>query len=216
FIALRAGDRARVRDLLARSPDLVHAQQTWDPALVYAGVLPFASRATALITAIERDDFEMLTLLLDAGANVDGACGCVTGEPPLWAATLQNRQDHVRELLARGADPNRVAATGNTPLHVAAIRGLGQVAGQLLAHGARTDAVDSRGRTPGDWATANGHVAVAARIDRAATSGGTGVGVRRSGDPATADAVFWTGIDALDLFVPLRRGGLVRFPFKAG
>ncbi|HET6472359.1 MAG TPA: sigma-70 family RNA polymerase sigma factor, partial [Pseudomonadales bacterium] len=141
FIALRAGDRVRVRDLLERSPELVDAQQAWDPALVFEGILPFATRATALITAIERDDRDMLTLLLDAGAHVDGTCGCVTGESPVWAAALLNRRDHLHELLARGADPNVVAATGNTPLHVAAMRGFGAVAELLLAHGARADVV---------------------------------------------------------------------------
>ena len=157
FIALRAGDRTRVRQMLAASPELVHAQQEWEPSLVYEGVLPFASRATALITAIERDDLPMQTLLLDAGANVDGVCGCVTGESPVWAATLLGRRDHLRELLARGANPNVVAATGNTPLHVAAMRGLRDVAIDLLTHGARADAVDAHGRTPADWANLNGH-----------------------------------------------------------
>ncbi|HTO58861.1 MAG TPA: sigma-70 family RNA polymerase sigma factor [Pseudomonadales bacterium] len=213
FIALRAGDRARVRDLLARSPELVDAQQAWDPALVFEGILPFATRATALITAIERDDRDMLTLLLDAGAHVDGTCGCVTGESPVWAAALLNRRDHLHELLVRGADPNVVAATGNTPLHVAAMRGFGDVAELLLAHGARADVVDTRGRTPSQWALANGHADVAARLDRSSVS------VRPDAVRAvdrTFDRVLWSGIAALDLFVPIRRGALVRFPFKAG
>ena len=73
-----------------------------------------------MLTAIERNDIEMLKLLLDAGADVNGICGCVTAEAPVWAAALLNRVDHLRELLKRGANPNVVAASGNTPLHVAA------------------------------------------------------------------------------------------------
>ncbi len=218
FIALRAGDRSAVERMLKRSPELVHAQQEWDPSLVYDGVLPFASRATALITAIERDDLAMQTLLLDAGADVDGVCGCVTGESPLWAAAVMNRVAHLRELLARGANPNVVAAAGNTPLHVAAMRGLRDMAAQLLARGARSDVLDAHGRTPTDWSELNGHTELAAMlatrapaIDRKnASSNGEHFG----NDPSAG--VLWSGIKALDLFVPLRRGGLVRFPFKAG
>ena len=214
FIALRAGDKVRVGQMLKRTPELAHAQQQWEPSLVYDGVLPFASRATALLTAIERDDIAMQTLLLDAGADVDGICGCVTAESPVWAAALLNRVDHLRELLRRGANPNVVAASGNTPLHVAAMRGYRDVATQLLEHGARADVVDARGRTPADWANSNGHTTVASLIEaRAETDAGPTPAQRAD----TTDAETWfTGIKALDLFVPITRGGLVRLPFMAG
>ncbi|MEJ2090073.1 MAG: sigma-70 family RNA polymerase sigma factor [Gammaproteobacteria bacterium] len=101
FIALRAGDLEEVRRLLTLTPELVDAQQAWDSELVRQGLLPFANKATALITAIEQDNLAMLRLLLDAGANVDGACGCVTGESPLWAAALLDRPHHARLLLER-------------------------------------------------------------------------------------------------------------------
>jgi RNA polymerase sigma factor (sigma-70 family) len=212
FMALRAGDRVQVAQMLARSPALAHAQQQWEPSLVYERVLPFASRATALLTAIERDDIEMQTLLLDAGANVDGACGCATGESPVWAAALLNRIAHLRALLKRGANPNVVAASGNTPLHVAAMRGYRDVAIELLAHGARTDAIDAHGRTPADWAESNGHADLGAVIESGtATAGRTST--RADASNAT---VLFSGIKALDLFVPIPRGGLVRFPFMAG
>ena len=220
FIALRAGDRTRVQQMLTRSPDLVHAQQEWEPSLVLEGVLPFASRATALITAIERDDLEMQTLLLNAGADVDGVCGCVTGESPVWAATVMHRLAQLRQLLARGANPNVVAASGNTPLHVAAMRGLRDAAAELLAHGARVDTVDARGRLPVDWARANGHAELAAMLAsqapserRSSTLADGGVGRSES---ISTDAILWTGIKALDLFAPIQRGALVRVPFKAG
>jgi RNA polymerase sigma factor (sigma-70 family) len=219
FIALRAGDRARVRQMLAESPELVHAQQEWEPGLVYQGVLPFASRATALITAIERDDLPMQTLLLDAGANVDGVCGCVTGESPVWAATVLGRRDHLRELLARGANPNVVAATGNTPLHVAAMRGLRDVAFDLLTHGARPDAVDAHGRTPADWANLNGHADLVKLLAESTPTRkrDQSASIDRERPPMpVSEEILWTGIKALDLFAPVRRGRLVRVPFKAG
>ncbi len=219
LIALRAGDRARVQQMLVQSPELVHAQQEWEPSLVYQGVLPFASRATALITAIERDDVPMQTLLLDAGANVDGVCGCATGESPVWAATLLGRRDHLRELLVRGANPNVVAATGNTPLHVAAMRGLRDVALDLLTHGARVDAVDAHGRTPSDWANMNGHADLVKLLAEPLTARkhNEAASTARVRSPApVSDEIYWTGIKALDLFAPVRRGRLVRVPFKAG
>lgn len=214
FIALRAGDRARVAQMLSRTPELAHAQQQWAPSLVYEGVLPFASRATALLTAIERDDLEMQTLLLDAGADVDGVCGCVTAESPVWAAALLNRIEHLRDLLRRGANPNVVAASGNTPLHVAAMRGYRHVAMELMARGARTDAVDARGHTPADWAKTNGHLELAASIESGGVPGTTSVGAQRI-DTSDPQALF-SGIKALDLFAPITRGSLVRLPFMAG
>ena len=214
FIALRAGDRARVGQMLTRTPELAHAQQQWEPSLVYAGVLPFASRATALLTAIERNDLDMQTLLLDAGADVDGICGCVTAESPVWAAALLNRTDHLRELLRRGANPNVVAASGNTPLHVAAMRGYREVAAELLQRGARADVLDARGRTPADWARSNGHPELASRIESRVTTDIPPICIPQV-DASGAEAWF-TGIKALDLFAPITRGGLVRFPFMAG
>jgi RNA polymerase sigma factor (sigma-70 family) len=217
FLALRAGDRPLVQQMLVRSPELAHAQQQWEPSLVYDGVLPFASRATALITAIERNDVEMQSLLLDAGADVDGVCGCVTGESPVWAAALLNRFEHLRELLKRGANPNVVAASGNTPLHVAAMRGHYAVATELLAHGARTDAHDTHGRTPADWAKSNGHQKLAALIEAQAPADdrASNAAAARFSEASRGETLL-SGIKALDLFVPIPRGGLVRFPFMAG
>ncbi len=214
FLALRAGDLAQVRQMLVRSPELAHAQQQWEPSLVYEGVLPFASRATALLTSIERDDIEMQALLLNAGADVDGICGCATGESPVWAAALLNRLSHLRELLKRGANPNVVAASGNTPLHVAAMRGYRDAAVELLAHGARTDLVDTHGRTPVDWAKSNGHDELVGVIESRTTTEArppSGEGLA-----AASTETLFSGIKALDLFVPIPRGGLVRFPFMAG
>ncbi len=213
FIALRAGDKRRVGEMLARTPELAHAQQQWEPSLVYDGVLPFASRATALLTTIERNDIAMQTLLLDAGADVDGICGCATAESPVWAAALLDRVEHLRELLRRGANPNVVAASGNTPLHVAAMRGHCDVAIELLEHGARTDAVDLRGRTPAEWAGANGHTALVSLIESRAV---TTAPLSAPRTDVSSGEMWCTGIKALDLFAPITRGGLVRVPFMAG
>jgi F-type H+-transporting ATPase subunit beta len=219
FLAIRAGDRARVKDVLERTPDLVDAVQEWDSGLVTDGVLPFASRATALITAIERDDLPLLTLLLDAGADIDDRCGCATGESPVWAATVLNRIHHLRVLLERGGNPNRMSGSGNTPLHVAAMRCLSEAAHLLLAHGADRNATDTFGRTPADWARVNGHEELARMLSVAGAphSGTTPRAARFKRNAAAGSAeVLFTGIKALDLFCPIPRGGVVRIPFMAG
>lgn len=236
FVALRAGDRAEVKRLLDASPDLVDAPQSWTSDLVLARVLPFSNKATPAITAIEIDDLAMLKLLLDAGANIDGACGCATAETPLWAATLLNRVDHARELLIRGANPNIRSGAGNYPLHLAAMRGRAVLVDLLLTHGADPDAKDSGSsyppqqwssridgaptgpRTAADWARGNGFHAIAARVESSHASPPTRHQPKsaRKTLPEIADGVIHTGIKAVDLFAPLPRGGLIRLPFKAG
>jgi RNA polymerase sigma factor (sigma-70 family) len=215
FLAIRQGNHTQVRQLLGRSPELADAVQEWGPDLVTDGVLPFASRATALLTAVERDDGTMLELLLDAGADVDGRCACATGESPVWAATLLDRPRLLRILLERGADPNRPSASGTIALHVAAMRGHRDCARLLLDHGADQAAEDARGLTAADWAHDNGHHALAEMLARQ-PDGGRVPTAAASTPPQAVEEVLFTGIKALDLFCPLPRGGLVRIPFMAG
>ncbi len=211
FLALRAGDHDEVARMLTRMPELVETEQRWDPELVYEGVLPFASRATPLVTAVERGDLDMTELLLARGAVADGRCGCATGESPLWAAVLLEEMEIVRRLLEAGADPNRRAATGNAPIHVAAMRGREDLVALLLEHGARSDLPDRAGRTARAWALAKGHAQVAARLPEREDEAPRPLAV-----PAGEARTSATGIRAVDLFVPLARGALVRVPFRAG
>jgi RNA polymerase sigma factor (sigma-70 family) len=106
FIAIRSGDVDEIRFLLDEDPDLVDIQQNWASALVFEGILPFATRATALITAIETNNLATQQVLLDAGADVNGSCGCDTGESPIWAAALLNRLNMRRIYL--DVEPSRM------------------------------------------------------------------------------------------------------------
>lgn len=214
FLALRAGDHPRVRAMLAQTPALAEAVQEWEPDLVTTGVLPFAKRTTAAITAIERDDLTMLRLLLDAGAPVDGPCGCATGESPAWAAAVLDRRRHLALLLDHGADPDLPSASGTTPLQVAAMRGNVDLAELLLGAGADPGRPDRQGLTAADWARRNGHEALAERL----RASGAGHPATEPGAPipAQSDGVLFTGIKAVDLFCPIARGGVVRVPFMAG
>jgi RNA polymerase sigma factor (sigma-70 family) len=217
FLAIRQGDHDHVRHLLRGSPGLVNAVQEWDPDLVSERHLPFPSKATALITAIERDDIALLKLLLDAGADVDGKCDCPTGESSVWAATLLDRSLHLQTLLERGANPDHPSAAGTRPLHVAAMRGNRVAADLLVSHGGDPNASDRHGLTPEDWARINGHVDLARHLASQSQS-------QKRCEPLSSarrsvgqiGEVIFTGIKALDLFCPLPRGGLVRVPFMAG
>ncbi len=233
FLALRAGDRTEVARLLSETPGLADARQQWAPDMVFKGLLPFATDATALITAVELDDLEMLKLLLAAGADVNGQCGCLTAETPLWAATLFNRVSHAKVLLEAGADPNLASMTGNYPLHLAAMRGSGTFVELLLAHGADpglTDegprfprpfaprdgaGLDLPSRTAAQWARENGHDQIARQLDQAIIEPAPDKPVQ-GGIVRVSEQILHTGIKAIDLFTPLVRGQAVRVPFKAG
>lgn len=211
YLALRGGDASEVARMLERSPQLIEAEQRWDPSLVYEGVLPFASQATPLVTAVERDDPAMVSLLLAKGASPDGPCGCVTGEAPLWAAVLLQNLPIARLLLEAGADPDRLAATGNAPLHLAAMRDQPELVALLLRHEANAGLEDRAGRTPRDWALLKGHEEAAALLPPDPREASTPASI-----PAAGSTLHESGVKALDLFAPLFPGSLVRVPFRAG
>jgi RNA polymerase sigma factor (sigma-70 family) len=228
FIAIREGDLAEVEKLLQRSPELVNAEQNWQREIVYNGVLPFATKATPLITAIENSDLAMQKLLLEKGADVNGKCGCATGEPPLWAAALLNRSRHVQHLLEQGADPDIRSASGNTPLHVAAMRGYTEIVRMLMTFGANASLIDTDSEaiwplTAGaqnkggwravDWAHHNNQREIVSFLEenddiRPEFKGEINV--------KATNTRLHTGIKALDFFTPISKGSLIRLPFKAG
>lgn len=228
FIALRDRNLNEMQRLLDASPALANAEQNWSHDLAHQRVLPFPNKATALISAIELDDLEILDLLLASGADPDGRCGCATGEPALWAAALFNRPRHLERLLECGADPNVISAAGNTALHVAAMRGHDEVVSLLLAAGADpaiTDEVVEGNpplitaerahavrRTAADWARANGFAALAQQLAIETESASE----LECLDVDLRDGILETGIRAIDFFAPLGERSLTRLPFGAG
>jgi RNA polymerase sigma factor (sigma-70 family) len=223
FLAIRAGDAAAVRALLAGDPSLANATESWDLADSLARELPVATRATPLIRAAERGDLALIDLLVERGAALDGPCACAGHETPLWAALANGQSQAAGRLLELGADPEGRGFVGHTPLHVAAIRGLEEAVGALLAHGADPAVVSEAGETPLDWALRKGHHGIAARLSAASPA----IRARASEiTPALAGSAaarslaeplaFETGIKALDLLAPLRRGDLVLWHGGAG
>jgi len=190
FCAIRDGDLATVARLISQDPALVHATEDWSFEEGLASQLGHAARATPLIRAVGMGHLDIVHLLVEAGAPVNDLCECAGSESPLWTAVSFGETEIVEYLLERGADPNAAAFSGATPLHAAVQSGNQHLLPPLLEAGADPDRVDDGGRTAGDWAAI--------------------VATRRP-SRRTSDFVE-TGVRAVDLFAPIRKGGLVHLP----
>lgn len=105
---------------------------------------------TALIWASRSGALEAMTVLLDAGADLDrpGPTGDDWDATPVQHAILQRQTAAVRLLLDRGADPNRRAGPGSpAPLILAAGDTDPTNLEVLLAHGADASIEDDDGVT---------------------------------------------------------------------
>ena len=148
--AVRAGDVARVRALIAAGTDVN---------------VPQGDGATALHWAAHRNDPETAVLLIGAGADVDAANAL--GSTPLWLAATNGSAPIIARLLEAGANPNVTLRLGETPLMAAARGGSLPVVELLLAHGADPNAAEhERGQTALMWAAAQGHADVVRRLAR--------------------------------------------------
>jgi ankyrin repeat protein len=152
--AVRAHDKSAVRQLIATHADDIRT--FINDALPRA---PFG--ATPLLCALRKPDFDMVDILLGAGADINvkshwwaGGFSVLDSADPTFAqklidrgATLEapsasklGRFDELKRLIEE--DPSRVHARGGdgqTPLHVAATLAIAEY---LVAHGAEIDARD--------------------------------------------------------------------------
>ncbi|KAF8483923.1 ankyrin repeat protein, partial [Russula ochroleuca] len=110
---------------------------------------------TPLASAAYNGDLEMVQVLLEYKADIDGRDAA--GRTPLHAAS---KGDHYKDpniapslsnvarlLLEHGADVNVRMNDQSTPLHLAVQWGRVEVVQALLQHGASVGAKDDRGRT---------------------------------------------------------------------
>jgi ankyrin repeat protein len=103
-----------------------------------------------LIDAARRGDVAAVTMLLDAGSDVNWRGSHNYAKPALFVAVEHDRAEAVRLLIARGADVNRGEKffyTRVTPLMTAALEGSENAARVLIAAGADIHYVDERGTT---------------------------------------------------------------------
>lgn len=104
-------------------------------------------------------DAEHVAALLRDGAdpNMPGPGGTT----PLYRASVQNRVDNLRVLLAAGADPNTESGTGDEGLPLCGAASWGHIKSvrELLMAGADPNLREDNGsgRTAAQWAEAGGH-----------------------------------------------------------
>ena len=99
--------------------------------------------------------FEVVNLLLDAGADVNASTSY--GRTSLHQATRDGCVDMARLLLDAGADVDATDSGDRTPLHWAAIGIHSETVGLLLDAGANVNVRDSFGRTPLELAARDGY-----------------------------------------------------------
>jgi ankyrin repeat protein len=134
--ALKVGDAAAARALLAERADANDAE---------------ADGTTALHWAVHAGDAALARALLDAGADVDARNRY--GVPPLTLAAENGDAAMTELLLEHGADANTALPEGETALMTAARTGDTATLDLLLAHGARVDEREGwKGQTALMWA----------------------------------------------------------------
>jgi uncharacterized protein len=148
--AAKIGNRDAVRSLLnGRAKDEV------------AG----AESSAALIWAATRNDLAMADILLQAGADPNGANDY--GATALYAAAASADPAMTAKLLASGADANTHLQSGETPLMAAALRGNLATVRALLEGGADPNLQENNGgQTALMWAISERQAAVAEELIR--------------------------------------------------
>jgi len=121
-----------------------------------------ADGATALQWAAQRNNAELVDLLLTAGANPKTANRYKV--TPLALASMNGNAAIIERLLKAGAGANDVSEDGQTALMTASLNGRADAVKVLLSHGADVNAKEPvRGQTPLMWAASEGN-AEAARL----------------------------------------------------
>jgi ankyrin repeat protein len=140
YLAALLGDIKSVRDALAGDPSLANFEDT--------------SHHRPISAAAQRNDLEMVKLLLDHGANLNLAEEGAPDGQALWTAVYQRQSDMVRILLEHGANPNTAPESSGSALFQA--RGDPELTRLLIEHGAHDESgdLDELGRLIGDNALA--------------------------------------------------------------
>lgn len=152
FLAIRAGDLATIKALVAQNPALLQVQTEWKMAL---GLHYWPLGSTALHLAAGMGSTELLAYLLAQAIDVDLMSR--SGMTALQVAVVMQQTASVQLLLDHNADPNLRSAAGYPALHLAVMRAYGEIAALLLNNGSDLALLDHQGRSALDWAVAKQH-----------------------------------------------------------
>jgi uncharacterized protein len=142
--AVKEGDLAAVRKLIASRADVNAAS---------------GDGSTPLLWAVHSSNVEMARALITAGAKVDTPNNY--GITPLLDASSTGDAAMMELLLKAGADPKRTQPEGATALMAASRSGSVPAVQLLIAHGADVNAADAfQNETALMWAAAEGHADV--------------------------------------------------------
>ena len=101
------------------------------------------NKYTPLILAARQGHHEIMRILINAEADIEGADK--SGNTSLYWATWADQIISVKILLTASANPNNCNKVGQTPLHWS---GSKQMAKLLIEHGADPNRADIKGKTP--------------------------------------------------------------------
>lgn len=149
FLAIRAGDLATIKTLVAQNPTLLQVQTEWKMAL---GLHYWPLGSTALHLAAGMGSTALLAYLLAQPIAVDTMSR--GGMTALQVAVIMQQTASVQLLLDHNADPNLRSAAGYPALHLAVMREYGAIAALLLKNGSDLALLDNQGRSALDWAVA--------------------------------------------------------------
>ena len=132
FIAALRGDDGFVRAALARDRSLANFEDSCHHRVLSA--------------AVRRRDLAMTRLLLEHGADPNGAEEGAPRGASLWIAVNDGEREIVRLLLAHGADPNAEVDSSGTPMGQARVKRDDAIIELLHAHGGHRPQPSERDR----------------------------------------------------------------------
>ncbi|MEZ0226949.1 MAG: ankyrin repeat domain-containing protein [Alphaproteobacteria bacterium] len=163
---------------------------------------------TLLSKTVHKGDEEMMRLLLDKGADINGCDG--GSDSPLTVAIRMGRRGILAFLLDKGADPDKPDGKDLLPLTAAVIKRDIDSIRLLLQHGADLEAADSWGKTAlsvaKDWGNREPEVAALMK----------GYEIHRARYDSRIEAAFDKGsAEAFTPMKPLRLGLTPAQPVKS-
>ncbi|MBI1373262.1 MAG: hypothetical protein GC159_11065 [Phycisphaera sp.] len=119
------------------SLDQIQAEIDRDSGLIHAALY---QNQTLLELAVAEDRRDIVELLIERGASIDGHRDAVERGAefsPLFVAILYQHEDMAIYLLDKGVDPNLTGAFGATPLDEAESKGMTDLAAKLRSAGGK-------------------------------------------------------------------------------